>query len=142
MRRQQAANQAALFAVIARCAVVEAVRSSIYLPFASADESVAVRDTLYDALDTLMLDAPDGVYAALHDLRSAMVRDITARGADLARLSKITLPGSVPALVLSYKLYGSGAYAEELIGSNQAAATVMHPLFMPGGSPLEVRRDV
>lgn len=140
VRRQQAANQAAVFALVARSAVVEAVRSSIYLPFASAEESVAVRDMLYDALDTLMLDAPDAVYAALHDLRSAMVRDITARGADLARLSTMTLPASVPAQVLSYNLYGSGAYAAELVERNQAAATVLHPLFMPGGMPLEVRR--
>ncbi|WP_025918201.1 DNA circularization protein [Herminiimonas sp. CN] len=142
VRRQQAANQAAVFALVARCAVVEAVRSSIYLPFASADESVAVRDILYDALDMLMLDAPDAVYAALHDLRSAMVRDITARGADLAQLSKMTLPASVPAQVLSYRLYGSGAYAAELVERNQAAATVLHPLFVPGGLPLEVRRVV
>lgn len=142
VRRQQAANQAALFALVARCAVVEAVRSSIYLPFASADESVAVRDILYDALDMLMLDAPDAVYAALHDLRSAMVRDITARGADLAQLSKMTLPASVPSQVLSYRLYGSGAYAAELVERNQATATVLHPLFVPGGSPLEVRRVV
>ncbi|WP_025916138.1 DNA circularization protein [Herminiimonas sp. CN] len=142
VRRQQAANQAAVFALVARCAVVEAVRSSIYLPFASTDESVAVRDTLYEALDALMLDAPDAVYAALHDLRSAMVRDITARGADLAQLSKMTLPASAPAQVLSYRLYGSGAYAAELVERNQAAATVLHPLFVPGGSPLEVRRVV
>ena len=142
VRRQQAANQAAVFALVARCAVVEAVRSSIYLPFASADAAVAVRDALYDALDALMLDAPDAVYAALHDLRSAMVRDITERGADLAQLSEMTLPASMPALVLSYRLYNSVAYAAELLERNQAAATVLHPLFVPGGYKLEVRRVV
>lgn len=140
VRRRQAANHAALFALVARCAVVEAVRSSIYIPFASADESIAVRDALYDALDEVMLDAPDAVYTALHDLRSAMVRDITARGADLAQLSKITLPASVPAQVLAFRLYGAGKFAAELVERNQAPATVLHPLFVPGGSPLEVRR--
>jgi prophage DNA circulation protein len=139
IRRQQAASQAALFALVARCSVVEAVRSSIYLPFASADESIAVRDMLYDALDTLMLDAPDGVYASLHDLRTAMVRDITARGADLAQLSAMTLSASMPAQVLSYQQYGTGAYAAELLQRNQATATVMHPLFVPGGQKLELR---
>jgi len=142
VRRQQAANQTALCSAVARCAVVEAVRSSIYLPFSSADESTAIRADLYDALDQLMLDATDPVYAALHDLRSAMVQDITARGADLARLSKLTLSASVPAQVLSYRLYGTGAYAPELVARNQVLATVMHPLFLPGGTELEVRRAV
>jgi prophage DNA circulation protein len=142
VRRQQAANQAALCSAVARCAVVEAVRSSIYLPFTSADESTTVRADLYDALDQLMLDASDPVYAALHDLRSAMVRDITARGADLAQLSKLTLSASAPAQVLSYRLYGAGGYAAELASRNQAPATVMHPLFLPGGVELEVRRVI
>lgn len=142
VRRQQATNQSALFELVAQCAVVEAVRSSIYLPFVSVEESVAVRELLYDALDDLMMDAADDVYSALHDLRSAMVRDITARGADLVQFAEMTLSASAPAQVLSYRLYQAGGYAAELVKRNQAAATVMHPLFVPGGIKLEVRRGV
>lgn len=140
VRRQQAANQAAVFSLLARTAVVEAVRSSIYIPFDSAEQAIALRDRLYDELDALMLDAPDPVYSVLHDLRSAMVRDITARGADKVRMSQVTLQASQPARVLSYRLYGSGDYANEIVARNQAPGTVMHPLFVPGGSPLGVRR--
>jgi prophage DNA circulation protein len=140
VRRQQAANQAAVFALFSRTAVVEAVRSSIYIPFDSAEQAIAVRDRLFEALGALMLDASDPVYAALHTLRSAMVVDITARGGDKVRLSRITLQASQPARVLSYRLYGSGDYASEIVARNQAPETVLHPLFMPGGTELGVRR--
>ncbi|TCS35801.1 prophage DNA circulation protein [Paucimonas lemoignei] len=140
LRRQQATSTAALYSLIARAAVVEAVRSSVYIPFDNIEASVAVRDQLYDAMEDVMLDAPDAVYEVLHALRSAMVRDITARGADLAQVSSVTLPASMPAQALSYRLYGSGNYADEIIARNQAAATIMHPLFVPGGTALGVRR--
>lgn len=140
VRRQQAANQNATFSLVSRAAVVEAVRSSIYVPFASADEALALRDRLSDALDTLMLDASDDVYPDLQALHGAMVRDITTRGAELASLSELTLPASLPAAVLSYRLYGNLDYADEIVARNQQPGTLLHPLFLPGGTPLGVRR--
>lgn len=139
VRAQQALNQEAVFALIARTAVVEAARSSIYIPFESVQEANEVRDQLYDALDTLMLDASDSVYQSLQDLQVAVVRDITTRGANLARLSTLVNPGSVPARVLSYRLYGTGEYADEIVSRNQQPGNLLHPLFMPGATPLEVR---
>lgn len=140
VRRMQAANQAAVFDLIARAAVVESARTSVYVPFNSVNEANTMREQLYDALDELLLDAPDNVYASLKAVQVAMVRDITARGADLMQLSTITLPGSMPARVLAYLLYGSGDYADEIVARNQAEGTVLHPLFMPGSTLLEVRR--
>ncbi len=139
-RRQQAANQAAVATLVARASVIEAVRASTFVPFSSRDEAIALRNDLYDALEELILDAPDPVYRVLLNLRAAMVQDITDRGADLSALSAITLADSTPAVVLSFRLYDSIDYAQEIVDRNQPAATVMHPLFVPGGAPLEVRR--
>lgn len=140
VRRRQAANQAAFFTLLARAAVVEAVRSSIYVRFSNADQAAAMRDTLYDALDQLMLDASDPVYEQLHSLRTAMVRDITERGGDLVRLSSVTMQTSVPARVLAYRLFGTGDLADEIIARNQEPQSVLHPLFVPGGRKIEVPR--
>lgn len=140
VRLQQAANIQALVHLVRRVAVIEAVRASIYIPFNNIEESVKVRTVLYDALDAVMLDAPDNVYAALAALRSAMVRDITQRGANLAKLSTTVLNASTPAQVMAYRLYESGGLASDIVNRNQLPASVMHPLFVPGGRSLEVRR--
>lgn len=133
-RQQQAANQDAVFSLIRRTAVVEAARSVVFQPFNSFNEAVAVRDAVYDALEEEILVAPDAVYSALIALRVAVVNDIAARGIDLARLATVTLQDSMPALVLSYRLYGSTRYADELVQRND----LLNPLLVPGGVPLEV----
>lgn len=140
VRLQQSANIAALVHLVRRVAVIEAVRASIYIPFNNVEESVKVRTVLFDALDAVMLDAPDSVYTAMAALRSAMVRDITQRGANLAKLSTTVLNASTPAQVMAYRLYESGGLAPDIVNRNQLPASVMHPLFVPGGRSLEVRR--
>lgn len=140
VRSQQAANQAALFTLLARAAVIEATRASTFEVFSSKDDAVELRDTLYAALEEQILAASDTVYRPLLDVRAAMVQDITDRGADLAILVATTLTASMPAPVLSYRLYRDVVYADELVERNQASAELIHPLFLPASVPLEVRR--
>jgi prophage DNA circulation protein len=87
-----------------------------------------------DALDARQGEADDAVYGALADLRGAVVRDIAARGADLARVVRYTPPETLPALVLAHRLYGDAARDGELVARNGIA----HPGFVPGGLELEV----
>lgn len=134
-RAQQAANQEAVFALVRRTAMTEAARAVVFQPFPSYDEAAAVRDTVYNALEVEILTAPDPVYRALANLRVTVVADIGARGLDLTRLASMTLLESVPAIVLSHRLYGTTAYATELVERN----SVLNPLVIPGGVPLEVR---
>lgn len=134
-RAQQAANQDAVLSLIRRTAVVEAARAVVFQPFNSFNDAVAVRDAVYDAIEAEVLTAPDAVYQLLAGVRVAVVADIAQRGLDLTRLSSVTLMESVPAIVLSHRLYGSTAYADELVERNN----VLNPLVMPGGVPLEVR---
>lgn len=133
-RAQQAANQDAVLCLIRRTAVLEAARAVVFQPFNSYDDAVAVRDSVYDAIESETLSAPDPVYLALAAVRVAVVADIAQRGLDLSRISTLTLMDSLPAIVLSHRLYGTTARAAELVERNN----ILNPLVMPGGVPLEV----
>lgn len=133
-RARQAVNQAAVLALVQRAALVEAVRASSRLPFTSHDEAVALRDELAAQLDRHLEEAYDESYVALTDLKVAMVRDIAARGADLARVLTITPAATLPALVIAHQLYGDTASEADIVARNR----VRHPGFVPGGVPLRV----
>lgn len=135
LRQQQADNQNAVLHLIRRSALLEASRAVVFQPFISFNDATLVRDAVYDALEVEILSAPDPVYRALMAVRVAMVADVGRRGLDLTRISTISLPESVPAMVLSYRLYGTTRYADELVERNN----ILNPLVMPGGVDLEVR---
>lgn len=66
-----------------------------------------------------------------------MVRDITARGATLARLFSYTPKATEPALVIANRIYGTvdiEARTAEIVSRNK----VRHPGFVPGGIALEL----
>lgn len=133
-RLAQRANQEAVIALTRRAALVEAVRASAAIDFASYQDAAAVRDELADRLDAQMETADDEVYDVLLDLRGAMVEDINARGATLARVIDVTPRTTLPALVLAHQLYGDAAREAEIVARNR----IRHPGFVPGGRPLEV----
>lgn len=138
-RRQQADNQTAIANLMQRAATIEASRAASRLDFASSADAAALRDALADQFDTLMA-APmsDSLFAALMDLRAAMVRDLAARGLRLPRTEYVTLGATLPALVVAYRVHGDAARSDELVARNR----VRHPGFVPGGVPLEVLTDV
>lgn len=135
-RIQQAANQEALAALTRRAAVIEAAQASSAIRFDSYNQAAAIRDELAERLDIEAEAASEPVYAALAALRVAVVRDITTRGADLARVSESSLPATLPALVASYRIYGDATRDADLVSRN--AGVVRHPGFVPGGRPLEI----
>lgn len=135
-RIQQAANQEALAALTRRAAVIEAAQASSAIRFDSYNQAAAVRDELAERLDIEAEAASEPVYAALAALRVAVVRDITTRGADLARVSESSLPATLPALVASYRIYGDATRDADLVSRN--SGVVRHPGFVPGGRPLEI----
>lgn len=136
-RRQQAANRAATIALVQRASVIEAARASSAVDFESSDAALAARDLLDAQLDAHMSSAPDDVYQALADLRVAVVRDLTDRGASLARISTVTMGQTMPAALIAYRVYGDAARGDEIVARN----SVRHPLFVPGGQALEVLLD-
>jgi len=137
-RLQEASNQGASNALVQQAAAVSAARAASEMEFQAFDDAQAVRTELADLLDEQMAaTTSDGAYNALAALRSATVKDITARGADLARVVDYTPGATLPALVLAYDLYEDAGRDAEIVARNH----VRHPGFVPGGSPLEVLTD-
>lgn len=136
-RRRQASNDLALARLVERTAIIEATRASSIATFSTYEEAAALRLELGEALDTAAATATDPAYRALTDLRTAMVRDLTARGANLARITTWTPPATLPSLVVAHKIYGDAEREGEIIARNR----VRRPGAVPGGTPLEVRTD-
>ncbi len=99
----------------------------------------SLRDDIADRLDTeAETVTSDAVYQALGQLRAAVVRDVTARSADLARVIRYTPKATLPALVVAHHLYGDASRADDLIVRNRS---IRHPGFVRGGRAIEVLAD-
>jgi prophage DNA circulation protein len=144
-RIQQSVNQTGVLDLVRRTAVVEAARASSQMTFGSYNEAQATQAALTDALDaelisnTLMPDGTtvpldDDVYDVLLDLRVAVVRDISTRGANLAKLTTVTLQSTMPSLVAAYRIFGDCTMESDLVDRNN----IVRPGFVPGGVALEV----
>lgn len=138
-RQQDSANRAAISSLVSASAMAEAVEVVAGLEFESYDQAVSLRDDLGDNLDALAMTADESAYLPVVALRAALVRDISARGADLARVAHYTPGATLPALVLAHRLYGDAARDEALIARNPLQ--VRHPGFVPGGVSIEYLRD-
>lgn len=132
--QQQADNQQAITLLVQRAAVVEASRVASTVPFDSRDAALMVRDELSDQLDIQTESADDDTYAVFTDLRVAMVTDINARGADLARVVSYTPATTLPVLVVAHRIYGDITQEADIVSRNG----IVHPGFVPGGQALEV----
>lgn len=144
-RIQQSINQTAILDLVRRTAIVESARASSQVTFSSYNDAQATLAVLSTALDTELasntltpigqyVPLNDDVYDALLELRVAVVRDISTRGANLAKLTTTTLPRTMPALVAAYRIYGDCTMDADLVARNN----IRHPGFVPGGVPLEV----
>lgn len=72
-------------------------------------------------------NAESAAYAALRALRTAVVADLSARGAKLANIVTYSFNTRLPAIALAWRLYQDTSRTRELIARADAA----HPLFMP-----------
>ncbi|WP_027366932.1 DNA circularization protein [Desulfocurvibacter africanus] len=127
-------NRDASDSLVRQTAIIEASRASSGWDYASSADAQAVRDELADRLDQEAQLAPDSVYAALVDLRAALVRDLTDRAMQLPKLSTWTPPATLPALVIAHRIYGDATRAGEIVARNK----LRNPLAVPGGQALEV----
>lgn len=126
-RRLSLTNQARMLAVaISNTDVV-----------ATSDQAVALRDALVAQIDTELEvnDPPAEVAKTLSAMRTAVVRDVTARSEFLRSRSTYTPATMLPAVVLAHRIYQDATRADELAERN----AVRHPAFVPA-RPLEVLR--
>lgn len=134
-RKQQAANATALNNYIQTIAAIHASNAAVAMSHKSVEDAAAVRDALADHLDKLMeRTADDEVYLALQEQRAQIVKAIPGDDQNLARISELTLPNTMPSLVLAYELYGNVDQEQDIIDRNR----IPHPGFVQGGKPLEV----
>lgn len=106
-------------------------------PSMGFDTSNAALSTLADFLAGLDAVAPsldDASYAAMIDLRSAMIADMQMRAATLPSLVAYTPKTTRPAIVIAWELYGDATREQEICQRNGIA----DPGFVQGGTPLEV----
>jgi prophage DNA circulation protein len=141
VRRQQITNTNAFANLVRQTAAAGAVRAVSEIRFSSYEEAAALRSAFaaeLDAAATAAADAGDDDHAeALDILRRIMVRDVTTRGASLARLFVYTPQLTEPALVIANRIYGADdveSRSIDLLNRNR----IQHPGFVPGGRPLEL----
>lgn len=134
-RVQQAANSAALNTYIQTVALIGAANGAVAMEHKSVEDADEVRNALADRLDTLMESTTDdNLYSALQNMRAEVVNAVPGEDANLARISEITLQGTVPSLVLAYDLYGSVDDEQDIIDRNK----IRNPAFIQGGKAIEV----
>lgn len=119
---------------LAQVAVMEDAAASAGLDFVTADDALAVRETVLDGLEAVAPVVADPVFAAFSGLRLSVARDLTTRGGELPRVRQAELPASMPALVAAWRLHGDAARADEIVARNR----IRHPGRVPGGTLLEV----
>ena len=126
-----------LIDLIAAGVVIEAAIESADADYGTADDALASRDAVIEAIDEVQrANCSDAVFTALSELAAAVNEDLTTRGAELPKLGSATLFMSMPALAASYRLYGDVGQADAIVARNR----IRHPGRVPGGVPLEVIR--
>jgi prophage DNA circulation protein len=117
-------------------AIIASTGIVLTIPFRSYDEAIEVQEVLIREISrvSLFLNMDDPLFIALQDLQTAVVNYLSEIAADLSRIVDVTLPESIPAIVLSYSLYGTVDREQDIIDRNN----VYNPGFVPGGIPIEV----
>jgi prophage DNA circulation protein len=138
----EAANQTAICQTVQALAAAQAAEIASGLTFSSYNQAAATRDQLAASIDDMAIAAAEAgdpdLWSSLSALRLAVIQDITARGASLARLYAYTPPTTLPALVIAYSLYGDATQADDIVARN----AIQHPLFVAGGQPIQVLTEV
>lgn len=115
-------------------ALAGAVRAAARVEWASLEDALAARAELEALLDELSSGTHDDRNRELAALRLALVGSVPPPLETLPRILEVTLPASLPALVLAQQLYQDPGRDAELVARNHVA----NPLRVPGGVALAV----
>lgn len=144
-RAQLAAMSAAVDNLVDTMAVASFVEAVAADELAGYEQVVAHRRWLYESCTALMARASTApaplttpatsVHDALMQLLTTGLSDMTVRGADRARLTAYVPKVCMSIWQLSYLLYGTAAWADEIMSNNPH---ITHPLLVPAGLPVRV----
>jgi prophage DNA circulation protein len=114
-----------------RMAVIALARAAAAYTPSSYDEAQRIQAQVNRLIEAEIMRAADqgedAAYQALRALQAAVKRDLTARGANLARIKAVVTNEPLPALTLAQRLYREAGRADELV----RRAHPVHPAFMP-----------
>lgn len=128
-------NASAVEQLVRIQAISNAAVAATTMTFDSLDDANQTKQDLYDAIDILSLSSiDDATYLALGDLRAQVENTIPPEGLNLPSIVTISLPESLPSLVLSYQLYQGLDEEADILARNK----ISNPAFLPGGISLEV----
>ena len=126
-----AAMRDAMAAACRRAALVSLARASASYQPSSYDDAAALRVVLAAALDSEITAAgdagEDASYTAMKALRSAVVQDLTVRGASLPSVVTVNLQLPLPSLVIAHRLYLDASRSDQIAAESGA----IHPAFCP-----------
>lgn len=133
-----------LFETAATAAYVQATAA---LELENYDDALGMRAKVHAQFMRLLqrasaAQAPATLPAtSLHDallvLHGAALADLQARSGALVRLTSYTPESWQPVWYISHRLYGTAAYADEILAMNPH---IQHPLLVPPGRPLRIVR--
>ena len=121
----------AMAAACLRAALVSLARASASYQPSSYNDAAALRVSLAAALDSEITAAgdagEDATYTAFKALRSAVVQDLTVRGASLPSVVTVKLQLPLPSLVIAQRLYLDASRSDQIAAESGA----IHPAFCP-----------
>lgn len=116
-------------------AVINAAGLLGVMEYASVDEALNLQNLVLSYLDPMLDRVEDNLYyLALYNLRTKAVNDIAVRIKTLPVVMESWVSISLPALVISYDLYGNIDSESDIVSRN----VMDHPGFSPGSTRLKV----
>lgn len=113
------------YALVVMCGIIPTIQ------FSSLNDAQACLTLVTGLLDAEILIAmnnfEDAVSSNMQDLRAQVVQSLTGQGANLAPLVTRTFPTSLPACVISQRLYQTSDRADDIVARND----IIHPGFCP-----------
>lgn len=123
------------------------VQATATVELENYDDSLAMRRTVSDQITRLMLEASaapasntvpgSSWHDAMLGLQTAALRDLQVRSRDLVRLTSYTPQSWQPVWYVSYTLFGTADYADEILLMNPH---IRNPLLVPPGRALRIVR--
>jgi len=135
------ANHVATANLARQAIAIVRAQTALEYPLSSIEEIARIRAEVLEALDDEIEIAGsqqnDASFAALRDLRAALLRDLEQRGEGLPHLVQFTPPREISTHLLSQRLYATGARADELATRIRPE----HPAFLAAGVPIWVPNE-
>ncbi|WP_375592155.1 DNA circularization protein [Chitiniphilus eburneus] len=127
-------NRLALDQATRIIAVTQAAMALPTAPVLASADLIAMRDTVFEAIDTLADQASDLTYPALLALKAATIRAVAQRLPATAQLREIWQGVCEPALVVAWRQNGNLDAELDLVVRND----IRHPGFVPDGRTLNL----